>query len=1535
MAQKTLTQLYASHTGKVSDKWSSYLVEYDRLFNPYRNQPINLLEIGIQNGGSIEIWATYFEKAKNIIGCDINPDCESLKYDDPRISVVVGDANSTETYQEITKIHKEFDLIIDDGSHTSGDIIKSFIRYFSSIRNGGLFIAEDLHCSYWQQYEGGLYDPYSAISFFKLLTDAINHEHWGVDKQQLDLFKGFIEKYNLEEFDNFLNQVHSITFINSICVIRKSEARKNLLKKRFVTGIKEDVIKNIYKLHGSEPSAQTQKNNSWSTRLQTPYEELPFRLKELSDKTEQINLLDNIVKENALIEASLTKKIKELEDQYSELIQNEVNLNQNIETIKLELTQSLNHSSKISAELKGTQLEKSKVSSQLHQAETLVNNIINDKRKQKVFTNIAPKFTIACLFSKSKRQLTNDKKEMLATGLFSPLYYLTHNPDVAQAGINPLNHFLRTGWKEGRNPSTDFDCQFYLKNNLDVKRAGVNPLVHYLKHGKDEGRRPKKDANKYGSIELDKDISDSIRNYFETHRKGDLSENVYLYLYGALFPRKEVSNKEHDYQITGIKAKILEKHLISWDVEKKKNRVNNLVSIIILAYGQSELTDDCLKSILNSNDETEYEIILINNSQLESDITSIDKWGKQPLIKIVHNPENLNFALGCNLGFIKSVGDKIVFLNNDTTVTDHWLSTLLQPLNNQNISLTQPRLLYPDGSLQCMGLVFSNKSNLAYPLYQGDAPNDLLNHNRLFNAITGACIGVRAKDFSLVNGFDVSFINGQEDVDFCLRLNSLKKSKAMYVHNSIVYHFEGKSAGRGKFVSSNRKKFLSCYNGKISQDDYLHYQRDNITIEEWKLDSPDFKKLKVENYIPAVNYKNMNTSSNSPEAIEEFYIEGQLRHVVNNKTIVIAAHAVAKELFGGERSFLDMVGAVDKNKYNIIILLPDNSNEQYINLLKELSTCIYIVSYLMWNNSGENKKIIGLLENIYIENAVDLVYVNTIMCREPLFAARNTNIPTIIHVREAITHDSVLAKKIPFETTSEILTEVVSSSDFLITNSKFTHSMFNNKNNSLLYNRIDTPAYKQLNNIIKEEIVFGIISSNVPKKGIFDFVDIAKSCLSKIPNARFLLIGPKQSHTNKVEKEIKKFKLTNLEVAGYFESPIKAIQECNVILNLSHFAESFGRTVGEALAGGRPVIAYRHGAIPELIENGKSGFLVEYKNKSEVISCIEKYCDNPELITIMGEHGRDKISKISSPKVYSENLNNILSTSLNKVDTKYSYPDITIIIPIFNAYDAVTHCIDSVLSTTAHLNIKLILLDDASTDHRIQVVLKKYVRLSMVDVISNKQNKGYTKTINIGIQLSKKLDVILLNSDTIVTSGWVESLTKVAYLNDRTGTVTAMSDNAGAFSFPTQGRPNPKPKAMPHHNYAELITAASCKLPPIEVPTGSGFCIYIKRELFDDIGYFDEELFPRGYGEENDFCMRAIASGWKNVISPNTFVFHIRTASFGNEKEKLVNEAMKKVTNRYPNYMMDVKTAFNSPEMNALRRTIQNEIDKLNEIMKS
>ena len=307
----SLFELYSQHQGKLSDKWSIYLSEYDRIFSPYRDLPINFLEIGIQNGGSLEIWAKYFKNANIFVGCDINPQCSVLKYEDPRINVVVGDANSDSAGKVIFGLSPTFDIVVDDGSHTSGDIAKAFSRYFPSIKDGGVFIAEDLHCSYWEEFEGGIYYPYSSIAFFKRLADIVNYEHWGVEKSRDELLKGFSAEYGVKFSEDDLAAIHSVEFFNSVCVVHKRASSQNILGQRYIAGVDEKVVPGHLNLMSELSTPPSQHRNNWSLMNRAPEEEWADLTGKLADRNKAIyDLQENI----ARLKASTTRLSAEVEE---------------------------------------------------------------------------------------------------------------------------------------------------------------------------------------------------------------------------------------------------------------------------------------------------------------------------------------------------------------------------------------------------------------------------------------------------------------------------------------------------------------------------------------------------------------------------------------------------------------------------------------------------------------------------------------------------------------------------------------------------------------------------------------------------------------------------------------------------------------------------------------------------------------------------------------------------------------------------------------------------------------------------------------------------------------------------------------------------------------------------------------------------------------------------------------------------------------------------------------------------------------------
>ena len=316
-----IKELFKKHKGKVTDKWSHYLSTYDRLFSAYRDKPVQLLEVGVQNGGSLEIWLKYFSQAKKIVGIDINPACSSLQFNDPRVTILVGDANSDVAEKQIALHAQQLDIVIDDGSHRSSDIIKTFARYFPKVSNGGVFVVEDLHCSYWKEFEGGLHEPYSSMSFFKLLADVVNHEHWGIEKKRSELIQGIADQYKAVFNENSLSQIHSVEFMNSVCVIRKLKSSANFLGKRVITGTDASISNQMFKTIDQYLVPQDQSFNEWTTMQRPPGELVKDYAQMLSQREGQIAELNQTVNERKGQIAELNQTVNEREGQIAELNQ--------------------------------------------------------------------------------------------------------------------------------------------------------------------------------------------------------------------------------------------------------------------------------------------------------------------------------------------------------------------------------------------------------------------------------------------------------------------------------------------------------------------------------------------------------------------------------------------------------------------------------------------------------------------------------------------------------------------------------------------------------------------------------------------------------------------------------------------------------------------------------------------------------------------------------------------------------------------------------------------------------------------------------------------------------------------------------------------------------------------------------------------------------------------------------------------------------------------------------------------------------------
>lgn len=281
---------------------------------------------------------------------------------------------------------------------------------------------------------------------------------------------------------------------------------------------------------------------------------------------------------------------------------------------------------------------------------------------------------------------------------------------------------------------------------------------------------------------------------------------------------------------------------LNWEVQATCNKRNpELVSIIIPVYGDANETDCCLQSIRDAVNTLAWEVVAVMNDDSPQSTAVLSRHGQEdPRIKAIWPGENVQFALGCNLGFSASQGSWIVFLNNDCRVTTGWLDALLTPLGNPAVAATQPRLVKPDRTIQSLGVVFHNNQTLGYPLYAGlSAKKACANTTHRLQALTGACLALRAKDFADIRGFDCQYINSQEDIDLCLRLLQVAgRQYCLSLSTVEVTHGEAKAPGRFSHSTWSRHQFVRRWKGRVVADDVEIYRTDQMFQGHFSADRP-------------------------------------------------------------------------------------------------------------------------------------------------------------------------------------------------------------------------------------------------------------------------------------------------------------------------------------------------------------------------------------------------------------------------------------------------------------------------------------------------------------------------------------------------------------------------------------------------------------------------------------------------------------------------------------------------------------------------
>jgi|GEM_PF-3979594 len=324
----------------------------------------------------------------------------------------------------------------------------------------------------------------------------------------------------------------------------------------------------------------------------------------------------------------------------------------------------------------------------------------------------------------------------------------------------------------------------------------------------------------------------------------------------------------------------------------------------------------------------------------------------------------------------------------------------------------------------------------------------------------------------------------------------------------------------------------------------------------------------------------------------------------------------------------------------------------------------------------------------------------------------------------------------------------------------------------------------------------------------------------------------------------------------------------------SVWPETFSYACDEILRLGYPILMFDLGAQRERIRNGEFGWTVPLSSGVPgMFRKITELEERREAILEKAEKIRESFRE-----------------------------EIDVIVPVFNGLEHLEKCVKSVLANT-DTKCNLLIIDDASTEDAVRRYLRSlessnpFVRIVK---LRNEENLGFVKTANRGMK-SGKNHCVLLNSDAVVPPGWLSRLAEPLKKDMRIASVTPYSNRASICSFPEIDRHHGLPEGVSLDELDGFFQKLG-KARWEEIPTGIGFCMLMNRNVIREIGYFNEEIFGRGYGEENDWCLRAVGQGYRNVHLQNLFVFHAEAGSFGEEAAALRQAHIAELLKIYPDY---------------------------------
>lgn len=1042
-----------------------------------------------------------------------------------------------------------------------------------------------------------------------------------------------------------------------------------------------------------------------------------------------------------------------------------------------------------------------------------------------------------------------------------------------------------------------FDPEYYLANNPDVGESGQDPLLHFLRHGASEERNPSPSFSIRGYLRNNADVSTADRNPLAHYLESGRSEGREAVPVSKQQAKPPVPSRNTRRPLEKAKIDVLRLpiDLGSTQSGQAKDFARNAISVDVVIPIHNALSDvtACLESVLK-NTEQPFHLFLVNDGSDQRTSAFLAAFAQEnsACCSLIENEEAQGFTRAANAGLRKTNADYVVLLNSDTVVPSRWLDRLLEcGESNASIGVIGP--LSNAASYQSVPELRDGKDWAVNELPEGmnvDGMAEVVTRisGRRFprvSFINGFCYAIKRSVIEKIGVLDEeNFPRGYgEENDYSIRVREAGFELAI-ADNLYVFHAKSKS-----YSHETRRELAKVGRDALNSKHGSDRVVDDIVLNERQSAALDATRLMLKMVAAEQTRRATVDVLNDPQISVLYLLMGEgggggghsvVQEAAGLKSlgvkVAVAAYASTRdrnlkiysafdpELFFFFEHEIDLIHQAAG--FTVVVATHFKTVETLGRVYAanpHILPAYYVQDYEPWIVSEKQTRLKRQAEASYTEIANLLRFAKTDWIRETVFQ-----------------HHSVQVEKvIPSLDTDVYNTSVISRER---------------------EDRIHITA---------------MVRASSARRSPAETMDLLKMIASAFgARVRISIFGtdPESHFFSSVATD---FELENYGVL-IREEVATLIGSAHIFIDLSTY-QAFGRTGLESMAVGCVPILPRSGGVGEYAIDGVNARVVNTLDLQETYAAVAELVEDSERLQTLSEAGLKTAARYAiGPAALSE---------LFLFQQHYLARMVSVVVPVHNAFEEVSSCIASVVTHTEG-PYELILIDDGSTDERVWPMLQQQAKQhSFVRVIRNAGNLGYTYSINVGCGESN-YDVVLLNSDTIVTPRWLNKLRAAAKGRKYVATVTPLSNAAGAFSVPRNNTVNSLPDGYSVELMGELVEDVSESLLP-EVPTGNGFCMYITRQALQELGGFDQENFPRGYGEENDFCMRAAEAGFVNLIEDNTFIFHHRSASFGDQKKALAEAGAEALRRLHPSYKSKVQNWLSNDPLDSMRNRLSEAID--------